>query len=105
MSAISLLTVTYRPDFERCILLCESVDRHVTGFAIHYLVVDDVDLPLFARFNGPRRAVIGSSKFLPRWLKQVPRFINPKNHRRYWYSFRTKPVSGWLVQQLLKIGA
>jgi Family of unknown function (DUF6492) len=46
-----------------------------------------------------------SSQFLPRWLRSTPQFIQRLYRRRYWWSLRTKPVSGWLVQQLLKIGA
>jgi hypothetical protein len=34
----------------------------------------------------------------------LPRFIQ-RNRRRYWWSLRSKPVSGWLIQQLLKISA
>jgi hypothetical protein len=41
---------------------------------------------------------------LPEWLRPLPRIIQRKR-RQYWWSFRTKPVSGWHVQQLLKIAA
>jgi hypothetical protein len=44
-----LITPTYRPDLGRCALLCESVDRHVTSFAKHYLIVADDDVRLFAK--------------------------------------------------------
>jgi Family of unknown function (DUF6492) len=105
MTSIGLVTPTYWRDLELCALLCESVDRHVTNYEKHYLIVADADLPLFAKFNGPRRTVLSSLQFLPKWLRPIPRFIRPKNRRRYWWSFRTMPVSGWHVQQLLKIGA
>jgi hypothetical protein len=42
--------------------------------------------------------------FLPHWLRPLPRIIQ-RNRRQYWWSFRTKPVSGWHVQQFLKIAA
>ncbi|HYW62193.1 MAG TPA: DUF6492 family protein [Bradyrhizobium sp.] len=104
MNPVALLTPTYGRDLELCTLLCESVDRHVTSFSKHYLLVPDCDLPLFAHLASERREVIPASRFLPRWLRPLPRMIQRKR-RQYWWSFRTKPVSGWHVQQLLKIAA
>ena len=48
MNTVALLTPTYGRDLEICTLLCESVDRHVTSFSKHYLLVPDCDLPVFA---------------------------------------------------------
>jgi hypothetical protein len=104
MNPVALLTPTYGRDLELCTLLCESVDRHVAGFSKHYLLVPDCDLPLFSRFESERRSVLPASKFLPKWLRPLPRFIQRKR-RQYWWSFRTRPVSGWHVQQFLKIAA
>ena len=39
MNPVALLTPTYGRDLELCTLLCESVDRHVTSFSKHYLLV------------------------------------------------------------------
>jgi hypothetical protein len=103
-SSVALLTPTYGRDLELCTLLCESVDRHVGSFSKHYLLVPDCDLPLFAHFESERRSVIAASAFLPKWLRPLPRMIQRKR-RQYWWSFRTKPVSGWHVQQFLKIAA
>jgi Family of unknown function (DUF6492) len=104
MNPVALLTPTYGRDLELCTLLCESVDRHVGSFSKHYLLVPDSDLALFAHFESPRREVIPASRFLPHWLRPLPRVIQRKR-RQYWWSFRTKPVSGWHVQQYLKIAA
>jgi hypothetical protein len=104
MSSVALLTPTYGRDLELCTLLCESVDRHVGSFSKHYLLVPDCDLPLFAHFENERRSVIPASTFLPKWLRPLPRMIQRKR-RQFWWSFRTKPVSGWHVQQFLKIAA
>jgi hypothetical protein len=104
MSPVALLTPTYGRDLELCTLLCESVDRHVGSFSKHYLLVPDCDLPLFSRFESASRIVLPASKFLPPWLRPLPRIIQ-RNRRQYWWSFRTKPVSGWHVQQFLKIAA
>ena len=104
MTSVALLTPTYARDVELCALLCESVDRHVTSFAKHYLLVPDSDYDLFARFVSDRRAVIPASAFLPAWLRPMPRMFQRKR-RQFWWSMRAKPVSGWHVQQLLKIAA
>jgi Family of unknown function (DUF6492) len=104
MNPVALLTPTYGRDLELCTLLCESVDRHVSAFSKHYLLVPDCDLPLFAHFESERRSVLPASQFLPTWLRPLPRIIQRKR-RQYWWSFRTPPVSGWHVQQFLKIAA
>jgi Family of unknown function (DUF6492) len=104
MSTIGLVTPTYWRDLELCSLLCESVDRYVTSFSKHYLIVADEELPLFSRFNGERRVVLPTSRFLPAWLGPLPRFIR-RGSRRYWWSLRSWPVSGWHVQQFIKIAA
>jgi hypothetical protein len=104
INPVALLTPTYGRDLELCALLCESVDRHVGSFSKHYLLVPDSDVSLFARLESERRSVLSASEFLPNWLRPLPRIIQRKR-RQYWWSFRTKPVSGWHVQQLLKIAA
>jgi Family of unknown function (DUF6492) len=104
MNTVALLTPTYGRDVEICTLLCESVDRHVTSFSKHYLLVPDCDLPLFAALASERRVIIPASTFLPDWLRPLPRMIQRKR-RQFWWSLRAKPVSGWHVQQLLKIAA
>jgi hypothetical protein len=103
MNRVALLTSTYGRDLESCTLLCESVDRHVSSFSKHYLLVADCDLPLFSHFESERREVIPASTLLPYWLRPLPRVIQRK--RQTWWSFRTRPVSGWQVQQYLKIAA
>jgi len=102
MNAVALITPTYSHDLERCTLLCESVDRHVSGFARHYLIVPDDELALFAKFDTGRRQVLPLSQLLPSWLKPLPRFIR-RNNRQYWWAMRGKPVNGWHVQQFAKI--
>ena len=101
---VALVTPSHRNDIERFILLCESIDRHVTGFARHYVIVNDDDIPLFASYNTEYRIVLPSSLFLPNWLRLVPPIFLRKK-RRVWWSFRSGPVHGWHVQQLIKIEA
>lgn len=101
--SVSLITPTYRGDYERSILLFESVDRFVTSFERHYVIVSDEDFPLFERFHGGRRVVMRASELLPTWLHEIP--LLRWRRRRYWWSFHAKPVSGWHTQQLVKIKA
>jgi Family of unknown function (DUF6492) len=103
-SEVALVTPSHRKDVERFALLCDSIDRHLTGYRRHYVIVNDDDFPLFARFNGPHRVVLPGSQFLPRWLRLAPPWL-VGNGRRVWWSFRSLPVHGWHIQQLLKIAA
>lgn len=99
---VALMTPTYRGDLDRFELLCESIDRFVSGYERHYVIVNDDDLPFFARFETSRRTVLPSSRFLPTWLRALPPFVSRKG-RRTWWSFRSGPLHGWHIQQLLKI--
>jgi Family of unknown function (DUF6492) len=103
-SAVALLTPTYRRDFELCRLLCDGIDRHISSYSKHYLLVPDSDVALFTRFESGRRSVLPASDFLPGWLRPLPHIVQRKR-RQFWWSFRAKPVSGWHVQQILKIAA
>lgn len=104
MNPVALLTPTYRRDLDRCTLLCESVDRHLSATSTHYLLVPDADIALFAPFASERRVVLAASHFLPDWLRPLPSCIR-RNRRQFWWSWRAKPVNGWHVQQILKIAA
>lgn len=98
----AIVTASYAHDFERCRLLCETLDRHVTGFGRHYLLVESRDVPLFRQLEGPRRFVIDERDLLPAWLRP---FDDPLSglKRRVWLSWRTPPLRGWHVQQLRRI--
>jgi hypothetical protein len=104
MSSISLVTPVSRHDVELCALQCESVDRHLSCYVKHHVVVPDDDLALFDRFNGTRRVVVPASELLPAWLRPIPRLLQHKGER-YWWSLRTSPVSGLHLQRILKIAA
>jgi hypothetical protein len=104
MKKVALITPSFRNDIERCALLCDSIDRHVSAYERHYVIVNDDDMPLFADFNRPHRVVMPASQLLPHWLKPVPPWLSRRG-RRMWWSLRSKPVHGWHVQQILKIAA
>ena len=65
----ALVTASYAPDFERCRLLCETIDRHVTGFGRHYILVESRDVALFRQLENARRIVVDERDLLPSWLR------------------------------------
>lgn len=99
-SKICLVTPSYAPDFERCKLLVKSVKRYSTGNLQHYIVVDQQDIALFKQLSGPETIVLAKEELLPNWIIKIP-FFTKKN---IWFSWKTLPVRGWLVQQLVKLG-
>ena len=96
---VSIITPSFRRDFEACRLLCETLDAYVTGFTDHYIVVTEADQDLFAPLAGPRRHIVPEAKVLPGRLYSIP--VRWKG-RRYRWAPGALPVFGWHVQQVLK---
>ena len=90
----AIVTASFGPDYERCRMLCETIDRHVTGYTCHYILVETADVPLFKALETSHRKVIDERDMLPRWLKPFP---DPfyLGRRRIWLSMRTLPLRGW----------
>ena len=97
-TSIALVTPTFWKDLQRCELLAESIDKLVPGIP-HYLIVDRRDRSKFLHLQHSQRRLIDSEEIVGRWFKQFPGKIG------YWIGLRTPPVRGWIVQQILKIGA
>lgn len=100
--SVSIVTASYARDFERCRLLCETIDRHVSGFGKHLILVASHDVDLFRRLESANRLVIDEHDLLPGWL-HVVRDPTSLFSRHLWLSFRTKPLRGWHVQQLRRM--
>lgn len=98
----ALVTPSYRGDFERFRILCETVDRHVSGLTRHYVLVEPGDMALFRTLETPHRTIIDERDILPRTLLRLP---DPKTlgRRLIWLGFGMKPLYGWHVQQLRSI--
>ncbi|WP_173935232.1 DUF6492 family protein [Chelativorans sp. Marseille-P2723] len=98
----AIVTPSYAEDFERCELLCETVDRYVTGASKHYILVAGNDVRRFRALEGTRRVVVDERDLLPSFLHSLP---DPLSlfRRRIWMSTRTAPLRGWHVQQLRRI--
>nr|WP_245413633.1 DUF6492 family protein [Mangrovicella endophytica] len=95
----AIVTASYRGDFERCRLLCESIDTRVSGHTRHLILVEGADVPLFRQLAGPRREIVDERDVLPWWLRAFP---DPTNfgRRRIWLQPKGPPLRGWHVQQL-----
>ena len=52
--SIALVTPSYKPDFERCKLLTESVECCLQGDVTHYLVIDRKDFHLFKQLTSSK---------------------------------------------------
>lgn len=91
-----LITPSYRPDLQRCELMLETAQQHVTGMAGHYLIVDHRDIPYFAHLRSNQVTLVAKEELLPRWIKKAP-FTN-----KWWLSAKTLPVRGWILQQVIK---
>ncbi len=100
--SVAVVTASYAGDFERCRLLCETLDRHVTGFDSHMILVAGHDVRLFRQLESQHRIVVDERDLLPGWL-HVVRDPASLFSRHLWLSFRTKPLRGWHVQQLRRI--
>ncbi|MEZ5810072.1 MAG: DUF6492 family protein [Rhizobiaceae bacterium] len=99
---VSVVTASYAADFERCRLLCETLDRRVTGFDQHLILVAGHDVARFEALASKNRIIVDERDLLPRWLHVMrdPTSLAP---RHMWLSFRTKPLRGWHVQQLRRM--
>ena len=99
---IAIVTASHAADFERCKLLCETIDRHVSGYTRHLILVAGNDVALFRGLEGPNREIVDERDILPSWLHDLP---DPFSffRRHIWLSTRTAPLRGWHVQQLRRI--
>jgi len=92
--------MSYRADYEECLLLCESIDRFVPQGIPHYIFVNDEDWDLFKPLAGTRRLIYPKSVVLPRALIRVP-------FRLFGHHFHISPFSipvrEWIIQQIVKL--
>jgi len=94
---ISLVTPSYGPDFERCKVLCESVEKFVSNYKKHIIIVDNKDYNLFKTLRSSKTEIIIKEDYLPEWLCKMPL------SKKWWFSFKTLPVRGWILQQIVKL--
>jgi Family of unknown function (DUF6492) len=98
----AIVTSSYVGDIERFALLCETMDRFVTGYTRHLVLVASKDVKAFKRFAGSKREIIDEADLLPFWLRQFPDPFSSFK-RDIWLSPVTRPMRGWHVQQLRRM--
>jgi len=98
----AVVTASYVNDFDRCRLMCESVDARLKGDWMHYILVASCDVALFRQLEGTRRRIIDERDLLPSWLVSMPDPISA-GRRKMWVSPYSLPLRGWHVQQLRRL--
>ncbi|MEB3217575.1 MAG: DUF6492 family protein [Nostocales cyanobacterium 94392] len=93
----SIVTPSYAPDFERCRLLCQSVDNFIPPSVTHYIIVPQRDLPLFKQIKRRNTEIITVESVLPWWIKRIPVMENG------WLSAKNGFIRGWILQQIVKL--
>ena len=53
-----IVTPSYAPDFERCKMLCQSVDKYVSSYTKHVIIVDKNDQRLFNQLKTEKTEII-----------------------------------------------
>jgi hypothetical protein len=105
----AIITPTYRNDLEIVRGLCASVDAFVAAEIHHYLVVPRGQYRLFAGLNSPRRTVTVIEDVLPRGFFKLPlptRIpFTGRVLREGWVVPGKWRVSGWIIQQIVKLSA
>jgi hypothetical protein len=98
----AIITASFAPDLERCRLLCETIDKRVTGYSKHYILVEHADVALFKHLESANRVIVDERDLFPGWIRAFP---DPFyfGRRRIWLSLRTLPLRGWHAQQLRRI--
>lgn len=99
----AVITASYAADFERCRLLCDSMDARLRGNWNHYILVEQKDLSLFRTLQNTKRHVVDERQILPDWLRPFPDPLS-MGRRRIWLGPHAVPLRGWHVQQLRRLG-
>ena len=94
-----IITPSYAPDYERCKLLNHSIKKFSTDPVNHHIIIDQRDYNLFYQLKSETTHIITKESILPWWIKRVP------FSKKLWFSFKTLPLRGWLVQQIIKIAS
>ncbi|MFK5892171.1 MAG: DUF6492 family protein [Pseudomonadota bacterium] len=94
---ISIITPSYKPDYQRCKLLCKSIDLFVSNYKKHIIIVDRSDYALFKTLENNKTEIICKEDILPSWLIKIP-FTT-----KWWLNLKGLPVRGWILQQIVKL--
>jgi hypothetical protein len=62
---VAVITPSYAKDFDRCKLLCKSIDQRLKGHWKHYILVYQIDVALFSQLAGDHRVIISERTLFP----------------------------------------
>lgn len=100
--ALAVITPSLKRDFPFCRTLNRSILEFLPDTVTHYIVVDSSQLRTFRNLAGSRTVVASVQEILPKGFVRLP--TRTPNQREVWLlSGRLLPISGWIVQQLVKI--
>ncbi|MBZ5759723.1 MULTISPECIES: DUF6492 family protein [Rhizobium] len=110
---VAIITPSYRNDFENAVDLCRSIDTFCQFDFEHLVIVPQSDMKLFASLQGPRRRVMARESILrPHGFIRLPvptiiklPFGKTLRLREQYYLPGVGRISGWLVQQIVKLCA
>jgi hypothetical protein len=113
VAELAIITPSYRGDFDLAVDLCRSLDRHVKGDYEHLLIVPRRDVARFRGIGGPHRRILAAEDVLksaglyrlplPTRLRAQP-FIDMRI-REQWIGAGLRRVTGWVVQQIIKLSS
>lgn len=93
-----IVTPSYAPDFERCQLLSQSIEKFISpANTTHYILVDRKDLKLFRKIKEKNTQIIPKESILPWWI------LHSQLSKKWWISLKSLPIRGWIVQQISKL--
>lgn len=92
-----LVTPSFKDDLQRCQRLVQSAEKYVTGYDKHYLLIDKAETELFKPLTNDRVVIMEKESLLPFSNFHLPLL------RKWWFSFSSLPVRGWIMQQLCKL--
>ena len=93
----AIVTPSFHLDYERCLLLNDSIKRHVPAEVLHHIIVSRSDYDLFKGRADARTRVIVQEDIVRGLFVRLPW---PKNTRIGWM---TLPIRGWIWQQMVKL--
>ena len=110
---VAIITPSYRNDFDNAVDLCRSIDKFCEFDFEHLVIVPQSDMKLFGSLEGPRRRVIARESILrPHGFRRLPvptiiklPFGKTMRLREQYYLPGVGRISGWLVQQIVKLCA
>jgi hypothetical protein len=110
---IAIVTPSYRNDFEYVKDLSRSLDQYCSVPFKHILIVPESDRKMFSVLQSDRRIVMTKEEVLKRHgffkLPLPKRLLIPglidRRFKEQWYKPGVGRLSGWVIQQLIKLAA